>query len=119
VPAFPKKNRVLKRSDFLAFFEGSDVRRFGPCLIFRISNDRGIPRLGLTIKAKKSSVTRNQIKRTIRDVFRKCSDRLGSYDYNIVVNAFGPKSPFKHRQDLCDQVRLQLETAWSGPNVLF
>lgn len=82
---FPKSVRVLKRREYLQFFHQSDVKRLDNCLIFRIPNSFGHPRLGITVKARTNSVYRNKIKRQIREHFRLNQDSFKPADYNIVV----------------------------------
>lgn len=60
--------------------------RLKECAVFRIPNTAGHFRLGITIKVKCNSVERNRVKRAIRESFRMLKDRLGSYDYNIVIS---------------------------------
>jgi ribonuclease P protein component len=54
-------------------------------VIFRVPNELGHFRVGITMKARGMSVERNRVKRQIREVFRVTQDALGSYDYNVVV----------------------------------
>lgn len=60
--------------------------RLRECAIFRLPNELGYFRLGVTIKTKCNSVERNRVKRTIREAFRKMKTPLGSYDYNVVIS---------------------------------
>lgn len=60
--------------------------RLRECAIFRIPNSLGHFRLGVTIKAKCNSVERNRVKRALRESFRHVKEKLGSYDYNVVVS---------------------------------
>ncbi len=57
------------------------------CTIFRIPNELGHFRLGITLKARGTSVQRNKVKRQIRESFRIQREILGSFDYNVVVPA--------------------------------
>lgn len=61
--------------------------RLRECTIFRIKNDLGHFRLGITLKARGTSVQRNKVKRQIRESFRTQRAILGSYDYNVVIPA--------------------------------
>ncbi len=61
--------------------------RLRECTIFRIPNDLGHYRLGITLKARGTSVERNRVKRQIRESFRIQSEILGSFDYNVVIAA--------------------------------
>ncbi len=82
---FPKSVRVRKRREYLQFFHQSDVKRLQNCVIFRIPNTVGHPRLGVTVKARTNSVLRNKIKRQIREHFRLHQEAFKPFDYNIVV----------------------------------
>jgi ribonuclease P protein component len=67
------------------FFSNSQVIRLSECTIFRVPNDLAHFRLGITLKARGSSVERNRTKRQIREQFRLLRPILGSFDYNVVV----------------------------------
>jgi ribonuclease P protein component len=69
------------------FFQGSEALRFGLCTVFRIKNELGHYRLGITLKARGRSVDRNRVKRQIRESFRKHAEALNGYDYNVVISA--------------------------------
>jgi len=66
-------------------FSNSQVIRLSECTIFRIPNELGHFRLGITLKARGNSVYRNHTKRQIRENFRISGDVLGSFDYNVVI----------------------------------
>ena len=85
---FPKSARVLKRREYLQFFHQSDVKKLHNCVIFRIPNAFGNPRLGITVKARTNSVLRNKIKRQIREHFRLNQQNFKPADYNIVVPGY-------------------------------
>ncbi len=109
---FPKANRILKRIDYLKFFQHSDVKRLGPCVVFRRENTLGYARLGLTIKSKSGSVFRNHVKRQVREIFRLNHYRMGSFDYNVVYS-FNPKSGYKEDYRSPERVRIALEKIWA------
>lgn len=79
------RHRLHNRGDFLRFFEKSEVFRLSECVVYRIKNTVGHFRLGITLKARGSSVERNKVKRQIREMFRKLGKQLGDYDYNVVI----------------------------------
>ncbi len=84
--SFGPEYRLHYHWEYRRFFQGSDVLRLKECAVFRIPNNVGHFRLGVTIKAKCNSVERNRVKRVVRESFRMLKDRLGSYDYNIVIS---------------------------------
>ncbi|MFZ9595314.1 MAG: ribonuclease P protein component [Bdellovibrionia bacterium] len=79
------EHRLHYHWEYRKFFSGSKVLRLSECTIFQIKNELPHFRLGITIKARGSSVQRNQVKRQIRESFRKQASALGSYDYNVVI----------------------------------
>jgi ribonuclease P protein component len=73
-----------------------------------VKNSLGHFRLGITLKARGSSLQRNRVKRQIREAFRKHALMLGSFDYNVVI----PQSkklthPFPEK--LGERLRLELK----------
>ena len=82
--------------------------------MFRIPNELGHFRLGVTLKARGSSVERNKVKRTIREAFRTQAESLGSHDYNVVVPAhkkMGHPYPLKLARCLAEDLPKQLKKA--------
>jgi ribonuclease P protein component len=68
---FPKSHRLLKRSDFARRAEG--VERLGTqnFAVIQVGNSLGIARLGIVVNRKVgNAVTRNRIKRLVREFFR-------------------------------------------------
>ncbi len=84
--SFGPEYRLHFTWEYRRFFQGSEVLRLRECAIFRIPNSLGHFRLGVTIKAKCNSVERNRVKRALRESFRHVKEKLGSYDYNVVVS---------------------------------
>jgi ribonuclease P protein component len=82
---FPKSARVRTRREYLQFFNQSDVKRLGSCILFRISNEKNQARLGITVKSRTNSVLRNKIKRQIRESFRAHRKGMAAFDYNVVI----------------------------------
>ncbi len=81
------EHRLHYAWQFRKFFEGSEVLKLRECRIFRIPNDQHHFRLGITLKARGSSVDRNRVKRTIRESLRGLAPTLGPYDYNVVIRS--------------------------------
>jgi ribonuclease P protein component len=61
------------------------VIKLSECVIFRIPNELGHFRLGITLKARGSSLDRNRTKRQIRENMRLLAPSLGGFDYNVVI----------------------------------
>ncbi|HAR43032.1 MAG TPA: ribonuclease P protein component [Bdellovibrionales bacterium] len=100
--ALTPKKRLLHSWEYRRFFNQSSVFRLSECIIFRIPNDLGHFRLGITLKAKGSSVDRNKTKRQIREAFRRRAPLLGSFDYNVVIPASKKLAhPYSRQLGLC------------------
>src|SRR5438128_219046 len=82
---FEQTKRLRRTAQYRRFFNQSEVFRLTECVVFRIKNDLGHFRLGITLKARGNSVNRNRVKRRIREAFRTQGESLGGYDYNVVV----------------------------------
>ena len=108
---FPKSARVRFRSEYLKFFQGSEMKRLGVCTLFRLPGVGSGARLGITVKARVNSVQRNRLKRQIRESFRLNRSRLPLADYNIVVPG-GVRVGHQTARIL----RSQLDTTWSHAN---
>ena len=82
-----KERRLHYPWEYRRFFQQNQVFRLSECTVFRIPNDLGHFRLGITLKARGTSVQRNRVKRQIRESFRNAQNELGSFDYNVVIPA--------------------------------
>lgn len=71
--------------EYRQFFDQSKVFRSSECILFRIPNQLGHFRLGITLKARGTSVERNRVKRQLREFFRTHGYLIGSFDYNVVI----------------------------------
>lgn len=97
---FPKRFRILIRRDFLRI-QGQGQRVHGRRLVFQFQPARTpVCRLGITVSKKVGdSVERNQIKRWIREVFRRHPElrplgRKSAYD--LVITAKSGVTDFSH-----------------------
>jgi ribonuclease P protein component len=79
-------------------------------VIFRIPNDLDHFRLGITLKARGTSVGRNRVKRQVRENVRRHAARLGSYDYNVVIPATR-KLSYDYAERLAHCLKLELSDA--------
>jgi ribonuclease P protein component len=100
--SFGKERRLHYPWEYRRFFHQNQVFRLSECTVFRIPNNLGHFRLGITLKARGTSVQRNQVKRQIRESFRVAQNQLGSYDYNVVVPSTKQLSfPYPKKLGLC------------------
>jgi ribonuclease P protein component len=68
---FPKAARIRRRREFLSLGRNGEKRRTGNFVLV-LRRTSGAPRLGITVSRKVGgAVTRNLLKRRIREVFRR------------------------------------------------
>jgi ribonuclease P protein component len=88
---FPKAARVRRRREFLALGRSGKKRRTEQ-FVFLLQRTTSVPRLGITVSRKVgAAVTRNRLKRRIREAFRRHADRA-RFGHDVVVIA-RPGSP--------------------------
>jgi len=86
--AFGPEKRLHYSWEYRRFFSADvSVSRLKECLVFRIPNEYAHFRLGISMKARGSSLERNRVKRAVRESFRTHQDHLGSFDYNVLIPA--------------------------------
>lgn len=85
---FVKLNRIAKPGDYRRVFKSSCRSVDDKFLVVAKKNDLGRARLGLAISKKNIStaVSRNKIKRTIRESFRHHKNILKDVDVVVVTN---------------------------------
>jgi len=85
--AFSKTERVLDREDFVNLNRSGKRLRTAHFTVFVARNGLGRPRLGITVsKRVGGAVTRNRLKRLVREVFRLHKE-LFPAGCDIVVSA--------------------------------
>jgi len=83
---FTKKERLLKRSEFDLVFAKGVIRRGNRLKMHIMPNGLEHSRLGIVIsRAVKKAVTRNRLKRLIREAFRLNKHRLPKGTDFIVI----------------------------------
>jgi ribonuclease P protein component len=84
--AFPKHLRLLRRAEFRRVYEQGQRRSTSLCTVFLLSNGLEHSRLGITVPARVAkAVTRNRIKRRLREIFRLNRPVMAA-GWDIVVN---------------------------------
>ncbi|MGH9405778.1 MAG: ribonuclease P protein component [Terriglobia bacterium] len=83
---FPKSLRLLRRPEYRRVYEEGRRRSARVCTIFYRSNGLPRTRLGITVpKAIGNAVTRNRIRRRLREVFRLNQPAIAP-GWDIVLN---------------------------------
>lgn len=83
---FPLRNRLNQAKDFKEVFQTGEKIRCNGFALYLKPNQLEFSRLGIVIakKSVKKSVSRNQLKRVIRESFRHYKQLLMSYDVVVV-----------------------------------
>ena len=85
--SFPKRERLLRRADFVKLNRSGKGRHMGHFIAITRKNELGTTRLGVTASKKVgNAVRRNRAKRLIREFFRLNKTRLPQ-GYDIVIIA--------------------------------
>jgi len=86
---FPKAARIRRRREFLSLGRTGEKRRTGS-FVFVVRRCEAGPRLGITVSRKVGdAVTRNLLKRRIREIFRRYPDRALFGEDIIVIAKVG------------------------------
>ena len=95
---FPPSRRLHGRRAFARVFASRTGRTAGPLRIHACVNDVGWPRLGLSVSRRVgNAVTRNRIKRRLREAFRLSQHDLPALDLVVVVRPHEPAAPDRYR----------------------
>lgn len=86
-----KSARLRLRREFLAVQERGRKIPAGAYLLLTLDNDRGRPRLGVTVSSRVGdAVTRNRVKRWVREAFRAAADGLPPVDVVVIARSSAP-----------------------------
>ncbi len=85
---FSKKKKLVSNEQFKAVMAHGRCARTGLLILYMAGNDCGYPRLGVSIgKIHGNAVTRNRLKRLLREAFRQNQNRIpANYDYLIMIS---------------------------------
>ena len=85
---FPRSCRLRSRREFVEVYSKGHRVGSSSFTIFGLPNNLGHSRVGLTVSRKVGgAVTRNRVKRTLREIFRQRKAGFTS-DLDLVVNAY-------------------------------
>ena len=87
---FTKVHRLLDKKQFNRVFQNPDKLICSKLVLLAVKNGLDHPRLGLAISKKnaKHAVTRNWVKRVVRESFRLNQHLIGSLDI-VILSRFG------------------------------
>jgi len=106
---FPKGIRVKKESEFKRIIENGAKNRGENLIVFRLQVvDIEGQKFGIKIaRGMKKAVTRNKIKRVIREVLRKSKDKFSKNEGVVVVckSTAGEVNPGKLKEELESLIR--------------
>ena len=109
----PRSHRLGGQNAFAHVYDARTRESRGPLTVYAVPNDLPHPRLGLSVSRKVgNAVTRNRIKRRLREAFRLHQHDLpAGYDFVIVVRPH-EKLILAEYQKLLAAVMLKLHTSW-------
>ena len=96
---FPSSIRLRKRSEFLKLRDS--VKKFASRGILVVWQENNLPyaRLGVTVSKKVGcAVTRNRVKRFVRETFRMNRLLLPAVDLNVIARSESANMDFAHMQ---------------------
>ena len=81
-----KAARLRRRREFLAVQQRGRRLQAGPLVVLALASEAGRARLGITVPSKvANAVTRNRIKRWVREAFRAVAADLPAVDLVVVA----------------------------------
>lgn len=107
---FRRRQRLTHANEFQRVYDARVSKRAGPLVVYLLPNDGACHRLGLSVGRRVgNAVTRNAVKRRLRESFRLIQHDLPCLDqshYDIVVNT-RPHDPIplaEHQRHLAGAV---------------
>ncbi len=95
MPGFPKRERLLKRADFVRISGQGQKLHTTNFLILWCASPGPAPRIGITVSGKVgNAVVRNRLKRLLREFYREHKGLFGPVDYNIVAKKSAARLDF-------------------------
>jgi len=90
---FPKNKKLAKNRQFKAVLDRNICVGDRLLTLFMAENDCGYPRLGVSVgKFCGNAVTRNRLKRLLREAFRQNQDQIpADFDYLLMISRRWPK----------------------------
>lgn len=114
---FPRRARLLRPDDFKAAFESGQREQLPLFTAVVRGNQIQQPRLGLAVarKAVPLAVTRNRIKRHVRESFRQNQNRLPNVDLVILPRPAAGKANAAELRHQLERLWTRLAEKWPKP----
>jgi len=111
--AFRRSDRLTSSREFDAVFKAQASKVSGPLIVRTRANELGRHRLGMVVSRKVgNAVTRNRIKRRLREAFRLSRENWpGSYDMVVIVRQHELRSLDWYGETLGSAIT-QLDRLW-------
>ena len=99
--SFAKNKHLRKSSEFKIVREANNKLFTKSILIYFLENNLGYPRLGLVVSktVSKKSVTRNLVKRRLREVFRLNQNQIQAIDIVIIARLHSAECSYHQLED--------------------
>ena len=94
---FPKRERMRRRTEYLRCYREGRRRHGDLVILYAAANELDHPRLGITVSRKVgNSVVRHRVKRRIREIYRRWSERtqLPAMDLMVHVKPTSAQAEF-------------------------
>jgi ribonuclease P protein component len=112
MPEFGKKERLLKRGDFVRLSETGRKIHTPHFIILWGPSETGTVRVGITVSRKVgNAVTRNRLKRLLREYYRLHKELFICSDFNLIVKRGGDTLRYG---DLCLELGKALQQMGPG-----
>jgi ribonuclease P protein component len=113
---FPRSRRLAHDLEYQAVYGARVKKSLGPLTAFARPNTRPFHRLGLSIRRFEKAVTRNRLKRHLREAFRLEQDGLpmlesGGYDLVFTARDHDELALTEYRR-LVRELAAQLDREW-------
>ena len=113
---FPRSRRLAHDLEYQAVYGARVKKSLGPLTAFALPNSRAFHRLGLSIRRFERAVTRNRLKRHLREAFRMELDGLPMREeggYDVVITARDhDELPLAEYRRLVRELAAQLDREW-------
>jgi len=107
--SLPKRKKILHNDEFKAVLSCHRKSYEDGLTLYVAENNVGHPRLGISVgKASGNAVTRNRLKRLIREVFRQNQHQIPqNLDYVIIIPSKQKSDKIKYKNELLKEITFE------------